>query len=142
MRNLVLNPISFSHDIDDFFNSFFSPNCKVDHQVGFAPKVNILENKDNVTLTFELPGMEKGDIKVLVEDNQLTVSGERKLKDESEEDNLVRTEIRNGSFTRSFTLPDYVDPTNIQADYKNGLLEIGLPKKEESKPKQIEVSVK
>ena len=64
---------------------------------------------------------------MLVQDGQLTVSGERKLKEEENENNVVRTEIRVGSFSRAFTLPDYVESENIQADYKNGLLEISLP---------------
>ena len=141
MRNLVLNPVRFENEIDNFFNSFLNPICHVEQKAGFSPRVNIVENDDQVDLTFEIPGMEKGDIKVLVQDGQLTISGERKFKEEKKEGNFVRTEIRTGSFSRAFTLPDYVESEKIQADYKNGLLEITLPKKEEKKPKEIEVKI-
>jgi HSP20 family protein len=91
------------------------------------PRVNVRENDDMVSLIFEVPGMDKGDIKIVVEDNILTVSGEREFTDEKSEDNFVRAEI--------------VDAEKVSADYKNGLLEVNLPKKEEKKPKQIEVKV-
>ena len=141
MRNLVLNLVRFENEFDNFFNSFLNPICHVEQKVDFSPRVNIVENDDQVDLTFEIPGMEKGDIKVLVQDGQLAISGERKLKEEKTEDNVVRTEIYTGSFSRAFTLPDYVESEKIQADYKNGLLEITLPKKEEKKPKEIEVKI-
>ncbi len=141
MRDLVLSPVRFENEIDNIFNSFLNPVSSAKMNAGFNPRVNIAENDDQVDITFEIPGMEKGDIKVLVQDGQLTVSGERKFKEEQKEENFVRTEIRTGSFSRAFTLPDYVESEKILADYKNGFLEITLPKKEEKKPKEIEVKI-
>ncbi len=131
-----------AREIDNLFNDFFNfPSYRTADSCDFMPRVNIRENDDNVFLTFELPGMEKKDIKVVVKDNVLTVSGERNFKTEEKGDGYVRTEISSGTFSRSFTLPDTVDGEKISADYKNGLLEIKLAKKEEVKPKEIEVKV-
>ena len=142
MRTLVLNPNRIDREMNRVMNSFFgSQACEGSCDHDFMPRVNIRENDNLVSLTFEVPGMEKGDIKIVVEDNILTVSGERKFTDEKSEDNFVRAEIRSGSFSRGFTLPDTVDAEKVSADYKNGLLEVTLPKKEEKKPKQIEVKV-
>jgi len=107
----------------------------------FIPRVNIKEDDDAVAIMFELPGMEKGDIKVTVENHVLTVTGERKFSSEDEKDGFVRTEILNGSFSRSFTLPKTVDTESVSADYKQGILTVSLARKEEAKPKQIEVQV-
>ena len=131
-----------AREIDNLFNDFFNfPSYRAADVADFMPRVNIRENDENVFLTFELPGMEKKDIKVVVKDNILTVSGERHFKTEDKENGNVRTEISSGTFSRSFTLPDTVDGNKISADYKNGLLEIKLAKKEEVKPKEIEVKV-
>lgn len=129
-------------EIDNWFEDFFRwPARAAETQAGFAPRVNVDETKDEVKLTFEIPGMDKKDIKVTVHDGVLTVSGKRELKQESNEDCCVRREIRSGEFARSFTLPETVNADNISADYKSGLLEIKLAKMEEVKPKEIEVKV-
>ena len=142
MRSLILNPSRIDREMNRVMNSFLgSPVCASGCDHDFTPRVNIKENDDLVSLTFEVPGMDKGDIKIVVEDNILTVSGERKLAGEQSEDNFIRSEIRSGSFSRGFTLPDTVDAEKVTADYKNGLLEVTLPKKEEKKPRQIEVKV-
>ena len=107
----------------------------------FSPKVNVAEKDDAISLTFELPGMEKSDIKVLVKDDILTVSGERKIETELKSDDSFRSEISSGAFSRSFNLPDTVKTDGVQADYKNGLLYVVLAKKEELKPKEIEIAV-
>lgn len=141
MRNLVTTD-RVNRDLANFFGDFLSfPKFNINFDVDFLPRVNISDNPDNLTLTFELPGMEKGDIKVMVKDDVLTVSGERRIEREKKQDSYVRSEICSGSFSRSFTLPDAVDAAKISADYKNGLLEIILPKLEEKKPKEIKVKV-
>jgi HSP20 family protein len=89
----------------------------------------------------EIPGMEEKDLKVEVEGNVLTVSGERKLEKEVKEEHFRRKERHYGEFSRSFTLPGTVDPGKIKANYVNGVLEIELPKRAEAKPKQIKVNV-
>jgi HSP20 family protein len=88
-----------------------------------------------------MPGLNKEDIKVWVENDVLSVTGERKAEKEEKEDAFVRREINSCSFRRSFTVPKTVDAKSIKADYKNGMLEIHLVKTEEAKPKEIEVKV-
>jgi len=146
MRNLVLNPNRIARDFDSIVNSFFNaPQHNCENNSCSVPRVNIEETKDDVTLTFELPGMEKDNIKVVVKDEVLTVTGERKVekKDEQKSDGeyFIRREIRSGQFERSFTLPDNVKTDSINADYKNGLLIVKLQKKEEVKPKEIEIKI-
>jgi HSP20 family protein len=107
----------------------------------FAPPVDIYEDEHNITLKLEVPGIEEKDIDVRIENNTLTVHGERKIEKEEKEENFLRVERQYGSFTRSFTLPSSVDPEQVSARYDNGVLKIKLAKKAEAKPKQIKVSV-
>lgn len=107
----------------------------------FAPAVDVYEDEHHVTLKIEVPGIDEKDIDVRVENNTLTVHGERKLEKEEKEENFRRVERQYGSFTRSFTLPNTVDTENIQANYDKGILKIQLAKKAEAKPKQIKVNV-
>jgi HSP20 family protein len=107
----------------------------------FAPPVDVYEDEHNVTLKIEVPGIDEKDIDVRVENNTLTVHGERKFEKEEKEENFRRVERQYGSFTRSFTLPNTVDTDSIQANYDKGILRIQLAKKAEAKPKQIKVNV-
>ena len=107
----------------------------------FAPPVDVYEDEHNVTLKIEVPGIDEKDIDVRIENNQLTVHGERKFEKEEKEENYRRVERQYGSFTRSFTLPNTIDPENVQANYEKGVLKIKLAKKAEAKPKQIKVNV-
>jgi len=107
----------------------------------FAPLVDVYEDEHNVTLKIEVPGIDEKDIDVRIENNTLTVHGERKFEKEEKEENYRRVEREYGSFTRSFTLPNSVDPENVQANYEKGVLKIKLAKKAEAKPKQIKVNV-
>jgi len=107
----------------------------------FAPAVDVYEDEHNVTLKIEVPGIEEKDIDVRVENNTLTVHGERKFEKEEKEENFRRVERQYGSFTRSFTLPNTVDHESITANYDKGMLKIKLAKKAEAKPKQIKVNV-
>jgi HSP20 family protein len=107
----------------------------------FAPPVDVYEDEHNVVLKVEVPGIDEKDIDVRVENNVLTVHGERKVEKEEKEENFRRVERQYGSFTRTFTLPSTVDADRIQADYDKGILKIVLPKKAEAKPKQIKVNV-
>lgn len=142
MTNLVLKPNRVTRDLDRFFEDFFSmPNGRTDTDGAFSPRVNIRETKDHVYLTFEVPGIDKKDIKVTVNDHLLTVSGRREFRAENKDENWVRIEMRSGQFSRSFTLPQTIDVEKIEADYRNGLLEIRLEKFDEVKPKEIEVKV-
>jgi HSP20 family protein len=107
----------------------------------FAPPVDVYEDEHNVTLKIEVPGIDEKDIDVRVENNTLTVHGERRFEKEEKEENFRRVERQYGSFTRSFTLPNTVSTENIQANYEKGILKIQLAKKAEAKPKQIKVNV-
>ncbi len=107
----------------------------------FAPAVDVYEDDHNVTLKIEVPGIDEKDIDVSLENNTLTVHGERKIEKEEKEENYRRVESQYGSFTRTFNLPTTVDSEKVSAIYDKGVLKITLPKKAEAKPKQIKVSV-
>jgi HSP20 family protein len=107
----------------------------------FAPPVDIYEDEHTITLKLEAPGIDEKDIDVRIDNNTLTVHGERKIEKEEKEENFRRVERQYGSFTRSFTLPSSVDVSQVSADYAQGVLNIKLAKKAEAKPKQIKVNV-
>jgi len=107
----------------------------------FMPPVDIYEDEHSLQLKLEVPGIDEKDLDVKVENNTLTVSGERKFEKEEKEENFHRIERRYGSFTRSFTLPNTVNTDDINAQYNNGVLTIKLAKRAEAKPKQIKVSI-
>jgi HSP20 family protein len=106
-----------------------------------APPVDIYEDEHNIVLKIEVPGIDEKDIDVRIQNNTLTVHGERKIEKEEKEENFRRVERQYGSFTRSFTLPSSVDTGQVSANYDKGVLEITLAKKAEAKPKQIKVTV-
>src|SRR5213596_3568148 len=107
----------------------------------FAPPVDIYEDEHNITLKIEVPGIDEKDIDVRIENNTLTVHGERKIEKEEKEENFRRVERQYGSFTRSFTLPSSVDSGQVQAHYEQEILKVQLAKKAEAKPKQVKVNV-
>src|SRR5216683_1331954 len=107
----------------------------------YAPPVDIYEDEHNITLKLEVPGIDEKDIDVRIENNNLTVHGERKLEKEEKEENYRRIERQYGSFTRTFTLPNTVDTESVAANYEKGVLKVQLAKKPEAKPKQIKVNV-
>jgi HSP20 family protein len=125
------------------FRESYSPKAPEEAltTTNFAPPVDIYEDEHNVTLKIEVPGIDEKDIDVRLENNTLTVHGERKIEKEEKEENYRRVERQYGSFTRSFTLPGSVDPGQVNAHYDNGVLKINLAKKAEAKPKQIKVNV-
>jgi len=107
----------------------------------FAPPVDVYEDEHSITLKIEVPGMDEKDIDVRLENNTLTVHGERKFEKEEKEENYRRVERQYGSFTRTFTVPNTVDAENVTANYDKGVLKVQLAKKSEAKPKQIKVNV-
>ncbi len=107
----------------------------------FVPPVDIYEDEHSIVVKAEVPGIDPKDIDVRVENNTLTIRGERKLEHEEREENYHRVERRYGSFYRSFTLPNTIETENLTADYNNGVLEIRMPKRAEAKPKQIKINV-
>ena len=125
------------------FRESFSPEGPEEALINtsFAPPVDIYENEHNITLKMEVPGIDEKDIDVRIEGNTLTVHGERKFEKDEKEENYRRIERQYGSFTRSFTLPSSVDPSQVSAHYDKGVLKVNLAKKAEAKPKQIKVNV-
>ncbi|HUR36378.1 MAG TPA: Hsp20/alpha crystallin family protein [Terriglobales bacterium] len=107
----------------------------------FIPPVDIYEDEHSFKLHVEVPGLNEKDIDIRLENNTLTLRGERKFETEQKEENFRRVERRYGSFMRSFTLPNTVDAENVSAQYVNGVLNIQLAKKAEAKPKQIKVNI-
>ena len=107
----------------------------------FAPPVDVYEDEHSITLKIEVPGIDEKDIDVRLENNTLTVHGERKFEKEEKEENYRRVERQYGGFTRTFTLPNTVDAENVTANYDKGVLKVELAKKSEAKPKQIKVNV-
>ena len=105
------------------------------------PAVDVYENKENLVIKADLPGVKQNEIDIAVEDGVLRIKGEKKKENEIKEDNFYRLDRVYGSFERSFALPTNVDATKIKANYKEGVLEITLPKKEESKPKQVKINI-
>src|SRR2546426_8494779 len=122
-------------------DSFGSESQEALASTSFAPAVDVYEDEHNVTLKIEVPGIDEKDIDVRIENNTLTVHGERKFEKEEKEENFRRVERQYGSFTRQFTLPNTVDPEQVSATYDKGVLKITLAKKAEAKPKQIKVNV-
>jgi HSP20 family protein len=105
----------------------------------WAPSVDIYEDKDRLILEAELPGMSREDFEISVENNVITLRGERKFEKKTEGDNYHRVERSYGSFTRSFTLPQTVTADGATADFDNGVLRVSLPKREETKARRIEI---
>ena len=107
----------------------------------FAPAVDVYEDEHSIALKIEAPGVDEKDIDVRIENNVLTVHGERKFEKEEKEENFRRIERQYGSFTRTFNLPTTVDTESVSANYDKGVLKVTLAKKSEAKPKQIKVNV-
>ncbi|MGC2422309.1 MAG: Hsp20/alpha crystallin family protein [Candidatus Acidiferrales bacterium] len=107
----------------------------------WAPAVDIYETENELVLKADLPDINEKDLDVRIENNMLTIHGERKFEQEVKEDNYLRMERTYGSFSRSFSLPNTVNSEAIKAEYKNGVLTVELPKRAESKPKQVKINV-
>jgi HSP20 family protein len=107
----------------------------------WSPAVDIYETENEVILKAELPEINQKDIEIQVENNTLILRGERKFEKEAKRENFHRIERAYGNFSRSFTLPNTIDQERIRADYKDGILKVMMPKREEIKPKQIKVAL-
>jgi HSP20 family protein len=144
MRSL-LTPDSFQR-MNRLFEEAFGPLTFPPEEslslTGWTPSCDVYETDNEIVVKAEIPGVKKDDVKVGIEDGVLSISGERKFEEETKKENYLRVERRYGSFTRSFTLPTIVDSSKVMAEFKDGLLKVTLPKREESKPKGVEVEVK
>jgi len=127
------------------FDTFFRCGVSGDTSLmttTWSPAVDLAEREDEFTLKVELPGVNKDDVKITMQDNMLTIRGEKKQQQESKEGNYYHLERSYGSFQRSFALPATVKGDKIEAMYRDGVLSITLPKAEEAKRKEVEVKVK
>jgi HSP20 family protein len=129
--------------MEDIFGDFFGPTpfAMAATEAEWSPLVDVHETKDGFQLQVEVPGVKQEDIQVSMVGDTLTLKGERKRETEVKEDNYHRIERSYGTFQRSIVLPAVVDPNRIKATYRDGVLEVQLPKKEEAKPKEIKVEV-
>ena len=132
---------TFQDQFNRLFNEQFRHNGEESALTTWAPAVDIYETANELVVKADLPDVNEKDIDVRVENNLLTIRGERKFEKSVSEENYLRVERTYGSFSRSFSLPNTVNPEAIAAEYKNGVLTVTLPKREESKPRQVKVTV-
>lgn len=138
------NPVREMLDLKDDFDRFIDRFFTKDFEIWEGPRafdVDIYEDADNVIVKAEIPGMNKEDISVSLTEDTVTISGKKAEEKKVEKENYFRKEIRTGSFSRSFTLPCAVDKEKVKATYKNGILEIVLPKFEKEKEKEVKIEV-
>ena len=135
--------LALQNRVNSIFQDFSRNNGENEQfaTAGFVPPVDILEDEHKLVLKLEIPGVRREDLDVRLENNTLSVKGERNFQSEGKEENFHRVERRYGSFYRGFTVPTTIDPESIKADYEAGVLRIELQKRAESKPKQIKVNV-
>ena len=127
--------------INRLFNDTFERTGQESNLTAWAPAVDIYENEHELVVKADLPDIDSKDLDIRVENNILTIRGERKFEKKVNEDNYLRVERAYGAFSRSFALANSVNPDGIKADYQNGVLTLVIPKREEAKPKQIKVNV-
>lgn len=145
MNLVTYDPFRDLRNLQDEVNRLFSSSFTRgggDNEMmrgAWSPSVDIFENKDNIVLEAELPGMKADDVNISIENNVLTLHGERKFEKKDEGDNFHRVERSYGSFTRSFTLPPTVASENVDATFDNGILRLTMGKREEAKPRRIEI---
>ena len=138
---------SLQKQMNRMFDSFFGRTTSLMpfeenlNDLEFGPPVDIYEDDQKLTFKVEVPGIDEKDIKVEVENNVLTLHGERKLEKDIKEENFRRMERHYGAFSRSFTLPSAIDPEKIEANYSHGVLAVQMPKRAEARAKQIKVNV-
>lgn len=128
--------------LNSIFSDFTRPDSGDEVTAGnFIPAVDIYEDAQKLVLKLEVPGIKQDDLQIHVENQTLSIKGERRFESNEKEENFHRIERRYGSFVRNFTLPQTVDTNAIEANYDAGVLSVSLPKKAESKPKQVKIAV-
>ena len=133
---------SLQDQVNRLFDETFSRGRSAESEMGtWAPAVDIYETEQELVLKADLPEVIQQEIDIRIENNMLTIRGERKFHNEVSQDNYLRIERAYGPFTRSFSLPNTINTEAIKADYHNGVLSIRMPKREESRPKQIRIGV-
>ncbi len=127
--------------INRLFNDGFEPVGEESNLTAWAPSVDIYETEQELVVKADLPDVDPKDLDIRVENNILSIRGERKFEKKVNEENYLRVERSYGAFARSFTLSNTVNSEAIKAEYNNGVLTLSIPKREEAKPKQIKVNV-
>lgn len=138
-RDIFADLFNMQKDMNRMLANVWGNDADLGSVQGWYPAVDIAENKDEFQVKVEIPGMNKDDLKIKLQENVLTVQGEKKQETETKEQNYHRMERSYGSFCRSFRLPSLVKSDKIDANYKDGVLSIRLPKAEEAKTKEIEI---
>ena len=138
---------SIQNEMNRLFNTFFDTPTPGNGGNGgssprrWIPAMDLVETDEHFVLKADLSGLAEGDVNVEVEDNVLTISGERKAEHEDKREGYVRVERAFGTFRRSLTLPEGINPEAVQASFENGVLEVRIPKPEERKPRKISIGV-
>ena len=134
---LLMRPEPFSQEVNRLFNTLFEPGEASAQR--WAPAMDLVEAEDHFVLRADLPGLAEEDVAIEVQDNTLTISGERKSEHEQREKGWYRVERQFGTFSRSLTLPDGIDPDAIEAAFDKGVLEVRVPKPEQRKPRRVQI---
>ncbi|ADR19044.1 Hsp20/alpha crystallin family protein [Calditerrivibrio nitroreducens] len=132
--------LSIQERINKIFEENAYPEAAVQNRGEFVPPVDVFEKENEIVLLMDIPGVSEEDIEIQVNDGVLSIKGEKKAPFEKENDNCYRMERQFGKFSRMFSLPNYLDFTNIKASLKDGLLKISIPKSEQAKAKVIKVT--
>jgi HSP20 family protein len=135
---LLVRPEPFSREVDRLFDAFLGQAERGGRR--WVPPMDLVEAENHFVLKADLPGLREDDVKIEVQDGTLTISGERKAEHEEREHGWYRIERSFGAFNRSLTLPEHVDASAISAEFKDGVLEVRIPKPEERKPQRIEIA--
>ncbi|HKO75011.1 MAG TPA: Hsp20/alpha crystallin family protein [Gaiellaceae bacterium] len=130
---------ALQNEMSRWMNTLSIPGAGNGQSSTWLPAVDVWETEKELVLSFDLPGIAEDKIAVELDDNMLTVTGERERTDEHSSERFYRFERRHGQFSRSVSLPAGVDDADVKADYKNGVLEVRVPKPEEPKPRRIEI---
>lgn len=133
-------PSLLEHQLNRVFGDFLGRTGQESNLTSWAPAVDIIETEDALTVKADLPDVKPEELDIRVENNILTIRGERKFEKKTDEKNFLRVERAYGSFSRSFSLSSTVNAEAIKADYRDGVLTLSIPKREEAKPKQIKVN--
>ncbi|MEA2160213.1 MAG: hypothetical protein QOD66_2593 [Solirubrobacteraceae bacterium] len=137
---------SIQNEMNRLFNTFFDSPANTSNRQGhtlqrWIPPMDLVETESDFVLRADLPGLAEGDVNIELENNVLTLSGERKAEHEEHKEGYYRVERSSGTFSRSLTLPDGVDPDAVRAHFERGVLEVRIPKPEARKPRKVAISV-
>jgi len=140
-RDPFLSLANWQEQVNRMFESAFPGRPEASALTTWTPSVDIYETENELVLKADLPDLNEKDLDVRVENNMLTIRGERKFEQKVKEDNYLRIERTYGSFSRSFSLPTTISSEGIKAEYNNGVLKVEMPKRADSKPKQVKINV-